>query len=78
MTEAEAKTQDCIGPPNCGREEDPPPAGVYVRPGWKPRRLCIGSACGMGWRSVYASYPADLKVLPAFEPRGYCGLAGKP
>lgn len=69
MTEDEAKTMDCIGPPNCGREEEPIPGG-YRSPVWKPRRFCIGSACGMGWRWRHDGMNR--------APDGYCGLAGKP
>jgi hypothetical protein len=71
MTEAEAKTQDCIGPPNCGRQED------HTSSGCLPRRLCIGSACKMAWRWEEETY--DEKPTGRYSRvQGYCGLAGKP
>ena len=65
MTEEEAKTQECIGPRNCGR---------VVRTGSLDPdnypRFCIGSACKMAWR-----WDDDGNWTVR---RGYCGLAGKP
>lgn len=55
----------CCGPEGCG---------YTVNANGKGPRLCVGLAC-MAWREVRSG---DAVELLDGQPRGYCGLAGKP
>jgi hypothetical protein len=69
MTEDEAKTKICCGPPQVAAQM------MRARPAY-----CAGSAC-MAWRWLpkcgeNPNNPAEAMSLPPTE--GYCGLAGRP
>jgi hypothetical protein len=72
MTEDEAKTKICCGPPQVAAQM------MRARPAY-----CAGSAC-MAWRwnveKGYQQMAADWTPADTTKtaPHGFCGLAGRP
>lgn len=68
MTEDEAKTKMCCGPPSVA-------ASNYYRAGadCDAPMHCIGSAC-MAWRWTLNRDPSTQEIV---KTHGYCGLAGE-
>ncbi len=66
MTEEEAKTKACCGPPQIAAQLMDE-AVTTTRPA-----KCAGSAC-MAWRKDYEAAYDQYGNLP-----GFCGLAGRP
>lgn len=71
LTEEEATQSQCLGPPNVGEFRHDAPVNMPHYP-----RFCEGSRCKMAWRWKARVVYHDPEMHD--EPKGYCGLAGKP